>query len=159
MNSLHPKKLLLTKWTAVNPISKNKHFLVSRVIEPEPPDVVTEWIELEAVYSKSQIHTSQECACCGHIHPGNRKTQSDFECLACGHQDNADHNAAIVIRKRAINLILHSGTELVGTSKNVLQPRPNANPRKTLAAKAVNARGCLSKKKVTAKQSLEARML
>jgi tryptophan-rich hypothetical protein len=55
LNSLHPKKLLLTKWTAVNPISKNKHFLVSRVIEPEPPDVVTEWIELEAVYSKSQI--------------------------------------------------------------------------------------------------------
>ena len=102
-------------------------------------------------------HTSQECACCGHIHPGNRRTQADFECLACGHRDNADHNAAIVIRKRAIDLILHSGTELVGASKNVLQPRANANPRKTLAAKAVNATGCLSKKKVTTKQSLEAR--
>ena len=55
MNSLHPKKLLLTKWTAVKPVSKNKHFLVSKVFEPEPPDVVIEWIELEAVYSKSQI--------------------------------------------------------------------------------------------------------
>ena len=104
-------------------------------------------------------HTSQECACCGHIHPGNRKTQSDFECLQCGHKDNADHNAAIVIRKRAINLILHSGTELVGASKNVLQPRANANPRKTLAVKAASATGCLSKKKVTAKQSLETRVV
>jgi hypothetical protein len=41
---------------------------------------------------------------------------------------NADHNAAIVIRKRAIDQILHSGTELVGASKNVLHPRSNANP-------------------------------
>ena len=32
MNPLNPKKLLLTKWTAVNPLDKQKHFLVSRVI-------------------------------------------------------------------------------------------------------------------------------
>ena len=55
MNALHPKKLLLTKWTAVQPIAKNKHFLVSKVIEPELPEVAIEWVELEAVYSKSQI--------------------------------------------------------------------------------------------------------
>jgi hypothetical protein len=30
MNPLNPKKLLLTKWTAVKPIAKQKHFLVSR---------------------------------------------------------------------------------------------------------------------------------
>ena len=35
MNPLNPKKLLLTKWTAVNPLDKQKHFLVSRVIQPE----------------------------------------------------------------------------------------------------------------------------
>jgi len=104
-------------------------------------------------------HTSQECASCGHIHSGNRKTQADFECLSCGHRDNADHNAAIVIRKRAINLILHSGTELVGTSKNVLQPGTSANSRKTRAVKAARATGCLSKKKMAATQSLEARLL
>lgn len=55
MNALHPKKLLLTKWTAVKPIAKNKHFLVSKVIEPELPEGAIEWVELEAVYSKSQI--------------------------------------------------------------------------------------------------------
>lgn len=102
------------------------------------------------LFKVSPHHTSQECACCGHIHPGNRKTQSDFECLSCGHRDNADHNAAIVIRKRAINLILDSGTELAGSDKNVLQPRASVNPCKTRSVKAGRAMGCLSKKKVTA---------
>lgn len=55
MNPLHPKKLLLTKWTAVAPIAKNKHFLVTRVMVPEPPSVVIEWVELEAVYSKAVL--------------------------------------------------------------------------------------------------------
>jgi tryptophan-rich hypothetical protein len=53
MNPLHPKKLLLTKWTAVKPVAKNKHFLVSRVMQPEPPAMAVEWVELEAVYSKA----------------------------------------------------------------------------------------------------------
>jgi tryptophan-rich hypothetical protein len=53
MNPLHPKKLLLTKWTAVKPLAKNKHFLVSKVILPEPPATAIEWVELEAVYSKA----------------------------------------------------------------------------------------------------------
>ena len=52
MIPLHPKKLLLTKWTAVKPLAKNKHFLVSKVILPEPPDAKIEWIEVEAVFSK-----------------------------------------------------------------------------------------------------------
>ncbi len=56
--------------------------------------------------------SSQECADCGHIHPGNRKTQSIFLCLMCGHRDNADRNAALVLKKRAIKLLANSGTEL-----------------------------------------------
>jgi tryptophan-rich hypothetical protein len=52
-NSLNPKKLLLTKWTAVKPINKRKHFLVSKVIIPEPPEMPIEFIELEAVFDKS----------------------------------------------------------------------------------------------------------
>lgn len=55
MNPVHPKKLLLTKWTAVLPVSRNKHFLVSKVIQPEPPSVVIEWVELEAVFSGKVI--------------------------------------------------------------------------------------------------------
>ncbi|OXR49780.1 hypothetical protein PuT2_07325 [Pusillimonas sp. T2] len=53
MNPLHPKKLLLTKWTAVKPIAKNKHFLVIKVVEPDPPETAITWVEIEAVYSKA----------------------------------------------------------------------------------------------------------
>lgn len=53
MNPLNPKKLLLSKWTAVTPIAKQKHFLVSRVIQPEVPDAPIELVELEAVFSKA----------------------------------------------------------------------------------------------------------
>ncbi len=52
MMTLHPKKLLLSKWTAVKPVARQKHFLVCKVIEPEPPEAPQEWIEIEAVYSK-----------------------------------------------------------------------------------------------------------
>ncbi|WP_396437413.1 TIGR02450 family Trp-rich protein [Limnohabitans sp.] len=53
MNPLNPKKLLLTKWTAVKPVAKQKHFLVSRVIEPELPTDSIERVEIEAVFSKA----------------------------------------------------------------------------------------------------------
>lgn len=39
-------------------------------------------------------YTSQKCNSCGHIAKENRKTQSKFECISCGHQQNADLNAA-----------------------------------------------------------------
>lgn len=52
MNRLHPKKLLLTKWTAVTPKHKDKHFLVARVVQPDLPDEVIEWVEIEAVFSR-----------------------------------------------------------------------------------------------------------
>ena len=52
MNPLNPKKLLLTKWTAVKPIAKQKHFLVSRVIQPEQPTDPIQDLEIEAVFSK-----------------------------------------------------------------------------------------------------------
>jgi tryptophan-rich hypothetical protein len=53
MNPLNPKKLLLTKWTAVTPIAKQKHFLVSRVIEPDLPTDPVVSVEIEAVFSKA----------------------------------------------------------------------------------------------------------
>lgn len=52
MTALHPKKLLLSKWTAVKPVARQKHFLVTKVILPEPPDSPVLWIDIEAVYSK-----------------------------------------------------------------------------------------------------------
>ncbi len=42
-------------------------------------------------------HTSQTCARCGFIDAANRPAQAKFKCLACGHADNADINAALNI--------------------------------------------------------------
>jgi tryptophan-rich hypothetical protein len=53
MNPLNSKKLLLTKWTAVKPIAKQKHFLVSRVIQPELETDSVEFVEIESVFSKA----------------------------------------------------------------------------------------------------------
>ena len=54
-NPLSPKKLLHTKWTAVEPRNKEKHFLVTRVIEPEPPGSLVLSVEIEAVHSKRAL--------------------------------------------------------------------------------------------------------
>lgn len=53
LNPVSPKKLLHSKWTAVKPVAKQRHFLVSRVIQPELPDAPIEQVEIEAVFSKS----------------------------------------------------------------------------------------------------------
>jgi tryptophan-rich hypothetical protein len=47
-----PKKLLHSKWTAREPRDREKHFLVTRLIEPEIPGAPLEEVEVEAVLSK-----------------------------------------------------------------------------------------------------------
>jgi tryptophan-rich hypothetical protein len=51
VNPIQPAKLLRSKWTAAVPVAREKHFLVTRVIEPEDPAKRLEWIEIEAVHS------------------------------------------------------------------------------------------------------------
>jgi tryptophan-rich hypothetical protein len=53
MTPLNPQKLLLSNWTAVMPVAKQKHFLVVRVISPELPGDPIQWVEIEAAFSKS----------------------------------------------------------------------------------------------------------
>ncbi len=49
---LSARKLLLSKWTAVVPQRKEKHYLVTRVIEPRTPEGPIEFVEIEAVHSR-----------------------------------------------------------------------------------------------------------
>lgn len=44
--------------------------------------------------------SSQTCASCGTVDSRSRKSQAQFCCAACGHWDNADRNAAVVILNR-----------------------------------------------------------
>ena len=45
MNKINPKKLLNSKWTAVNPVKKEKHFLVSELEFDEEGEVINCLIE------------------------------------------------------------------------------------------------------------------
>lgn len=49
---LNPRKLLLSKWTALQVQNKEKHFLVVRVLQPEDLRAPVTEVELEAIYSQ-----------------------------------------------------------------------------------------------------------
>lgn len=53
MNRINPRKLLSSKWTAVNPTHKEKHFLVAEIEFDEEGTVIACCIE--AVMSNRQI--------------------------------------------------------------------------------------------------------
>lgn len=53
MNQINPKKLLNSKWTAVKPQNKEKHFIVSEIEFDENGSVLS--CAIEAVMSKRLI--------------------------------------------------------------------------------------------------------
>lgn len=62
-------------------------------------------------------NTSRQCSACGHCEKANRKNQSEFECLACGHKSLADFNAARNIRARAlVNAPIESESQRIGAA-------------------------------------------
>ena len=67
-----------------------------------------------------------------------------FVCGECGHTDNADRNAALVIKKRAIKLILN--TETVLSNKGVLD-KGRGVARQTQGGESLSAGDYESSKK------------
>lgn len=59
-----------------------------------------------AVSTVQASYTSKMCPVCGCIEDGNRPNQEKFECVECGHKDNADFNAAKNIRNRVLVTVL-----------------------------------------------------
>jgi IS605 OrfB family transposase len=68
-------------------------------------------VEVPAAY------TSQTCAKCGHKDPANRPKkdaagkaiQDVFKCVTCGHSDNADSNASVIIALRGLHQVENGG--------------------------------------------------
>ena len=108
----------------------------------------------KVMFKVPAFYTSQECANCSHTHPDNRKSQSIFSCVSCGYRANADENAALVISKRAINLIKDSGTEL--SKRGVLLGSGCGAISKTRRAKASSAGGKEASKKTRKEVALAA---
>ncbi|WP_031405094.1 RNA-guided endonuclease TnpB family protein [Thiomonas sp. FB-Cd] len=62
-------------------------------------------------------HTSRTCPCCGHVAAENRRTQSQFKCVACGYAHHADVVGAMNILARghrvaACGEVAHSGPSM-----------------------------------------------
>ncbi|MBC3931175.1 TIGR02450 family Trp-rich protein [Undibacterium curvum] len=52
MQSRAIRKLLHSKWTAQQVVDKQKHFIVTKLIEPQCPDAPVSEVEIEAVMTK-----------------------------------------------------------------------------------------------------------
>lgn len=59
-----------------------------------------------AVSTVQASYTSKMCPVCGCIEDENRPNQETFDCIECGHKDNADFNAAKNIRNRVLVTVL-----------------------------------------------------
>lgn len=59
-----------------------------------------------AVSTVHSCYTSKMCPICGCIEDENRPNQETFSCIECGHEDNADFNAAINIKNRVAVTVL-----------------------------------------------------
>ena len=59
-----------------------------------------------AVSTVQASYTSKMCPVCGCIEDENRPNQETFECIECGHKDNADFNAAKNIKNRVLVTVL-----------------------------------------------------
>jgi len=57
-NTFNKKKLLLSKWTAVDPEGREKHFMVSRLLEDEDGEVFA--CVIEAVLTTREYHIDLE---------------------------------------------------------------------------------------------------
>jgi putative transposase len=94
--------------------------------------------EVPAAYS------SQTCAVCGEVNEASRRSQSKFVCVACGHSDHADVNAAkVLLSRRTDGGAVCGGHPIQGPKKQKLrvvrrgtrrdglelEKVPNATPR------------------------------
>ena len=51
LRRVSPKKLLQSKWTAMSPVDRELHFVVTRIVRKHTPAGPIERVELTAVYT------------------------------------------------------------------------------------------------------------
>ena len=64
------------------------------------------------------MYTSQTCRRCDRADPASRRSQSEFECVHCGHKGNADVNAALNIMASATGAAGRRGALALATPTN-----------------------------------------
>lgn len=53
MNTINPNKLHHSKWTAAEPLNKEKHFIVTQLLRDEEENVAD--VVIEAIHSRREI--------------------------------------------------------------------------------------------------------
>ena len=89
------------KGTIINPGKNVKAKSgLNRVILEQCWNMFARFLEYKMIWNGGAVayvdpkYTSQKCNKCKHIAKENRKTQAIFECVKCGHKENADLNAS-----------------------------------------------------------------
>jgi putative transposase len=81
-------------------------------------------------------YSSQEFSQCGHAEKGNRPSQATFQCLGCGYaakaDDNADDNAACVIKQRGITHVRSEAFSIEKTPRTIKVRRKKTNKAEEL---------------------------
>jgi len=84
---------------------------LNRVILEQGWGMFKTFLEYKQAWSGGQVlfvdpkYTSQTCPVCHHKSKDNRQTQSEFECVLCGHKAHADVVGAINVLERGHRLI------------------------------------------------------
>ena len=84
---------------------------LNRVILDQGWGMFKTFLEYKQRWSGGQVlyvdpkYTSQECPKCHHVSKDNRKTQAEFECVECRHQEHADLVGAKNILERGHRLL------------------------------------------------------
>ena len=76
-----------------------------------------------AVSLVHSCYTSKQCPVCGCIDDDNRKCQEVFKCVECGHESNADYNAAVNIKNR-VDITVLCDNLLKQSDNGTFQPKP-----------------------------------
>ena len=76
MHRINPEKLLLSKWTAVKPLKKERHFIVTRLLRGDDEQVTG--CELEAVInSHAEVIQSRVQTCAFRKVPLQRQSRQE----------------------------------------------------------------------------------
>ena len=81
--------------------------------------------------------TFQTCRACGHVARENRESQAAFSCVACGHENHADLNAAANILARGIASLAPNPGHGEGPGDRAARRSPAPAGRENLLAEAV----------------------
>ncbi|MYA30495.1 MAG: transposase [Gammaproteobacteria bacterium] len=76
------------------------------------------------VIEVAPAYTSQRCNACGHTEAANRRSQSEFHCVVCGHAGNADINAALNVLALGTEAAGRRGAFSLETPKNRQETYP-----------------------------------